>query len=122
MRLAARGHLCPVCIRPARAGTCDEHGTWKAHQLMTTTDRRRCGRRRWQPFQPAAQACPRCLGEVAESRTGDSTAAAALVDGYGAAFTVAAGLVVAALIVAAVVLRGRGAEPAVAGEPAVARG
>lgn len=70
MRLAARGHLCPVCIRPAPAGTCDEHGTWKAHQLLTTADRRRCGRRRWQPFQPAAQACPRCLGEVAESRTG----------------------------------------------------
>ena len=70
MRLAARGHLCPVCIRPAPAGTCDEHGTWKPHQLLTTADRRRCGRRRWQPFQPAAQACPRCLGDVAESRTG----------------------------------------------------
>ena len=27
LRLAARGHLCPVCIRPARAGTCDEHGS-----------------------------------------------------------------------------------------------
>jgi MFS family permease len=62
------------------------------------------------------------LASVAESRTGDSTAAAALVDGYGAAFTVAAALVVAALIVAAVVLRGRGTEPAVTGEPAVARG
>jgi EmrB/QacA subfamily drug resistance transporter len=60
------------------------------------------------------------LASVAESRTGDSTAAAALVDGYGAAFTVAAGLVVAALVVAALVLRRRDAEPAVAGEPAVA--
>jgi EmrB/QacA subfamily drug resistance transporter len=62
------------------------------------------------------------LASVAESRTGESTAAAALVDGYGAAFTVAAGLVVAALVVAAVVLRGRGAEPAVAGSPVASHG
>ena len=34
------------------------------------------------------------LASVAESRTGDATSAAALVDGYNAAFTVAAGLVV----------------------------
>ena len=40
------------------------------------------------------------LASVAESRTGDATAAAALVDGYSAAFTVAAALVVAALVVA----------------------
>ena len=57
---------------------------------------------------------------MAESRTGDATSAAALVDGYGAAFTVAAGLVVAALVVAAVVLRRGRVEPAVAPEPAVA--
>ena len=62
------------------------------------------------------------LATVAETRTGDATSAAALVDGYGAAFTVAAGLVVAALAVAALVLRGRRHEPAVAAEPAVASG
>src|SRR4029078_12670915 len=56
--------------RPARACRCAEQGAWKTRQLLTTADRRRCGRRRWQPFQPAAQACPRCLGEVAESRAG----------------------------------------------------
>jgi MFS family permease len=60
------------------------------------------------------------LASVAESRTGSSTAAAALVDGYGAAFTVAAGLVVAALVVAAVVLRRRAVEPAPVAEAAVA--
>ncbi|MDA0165250.1 MFS transporter [Solirubrobacter ginsenosidimutans] len=45
------------------------------------------------------------LATVAENRTGDATSAAALVDGYGAAFTVAAGLVLAALVVGIVVLR-----------------
>ena len=53
------------------------------------------------------------LASVAESRTGDATAAAALVDGYSAAFTVAAAFVVAALVVGAVVLR-RGAGAGVA--------
>ena len=62
------------------------------------------------------------LASVAESRTGDATAAAALVDGYGAAFTVAAGLVVAALVVAAVVLRGRDAPSRPSPEAAVAAG
>jgi hypothetical protein len=59
-----------VCIRPVRAGTCLEHGPWKAHQLLTHGDRRRSARERWQPFEPLAHACPRCLGDVAESRTG----------------------------------------------------
>lgn len=70
MKLGSRGHLCPVCIRPAQAGTCRAHGHWKPHQLLTTGDRRRSARRCWQPFEPAAQACPRCLGEVAEVRGG----------------------------------------------------
>jgi EmrB/QacA subfamily drug resistance transporter len=52
------------------------------------------------------------LATVAENRTGTATDAAALVDGYGAAFTVAAGLVVAALVVGTLVLRrGAQAEP-----------
>jgi MFS family permease len=64
------------------------------------------------------------LATVAENRTGDATSAAALVDGYGAAFTVAAGLVLAALVVGIVVLRPSrvataGAEAA---EPVVATG
>ena len=45
------------------------------------------------------------LATVAENRTGDSTAAAALVDGYGAAFEVASALVLAALVLAVVILR-----------------
>jgi EmrB/QacA subfamily drug resistance transporter len=45
------------------------------------------------------------LATVAENRTGGGTSSAALVDGYGAAFTVAAGLVLTALVVAVVVLR-----------------
>ena len=45
------------------------------------------------------------LATVAENRTGGATTAAALVDGYGAAFAVAAALVFAALVVAVVVLR-----------------
>jgi len=55
------------------------------------------------------------LATVAENRTGNATSAAALVDGYGAAFTVAAGLVLAALAVAVVVLR---PQPALAGAEA----
>jgi hypothetical protein len=70
LRLGARGHLCPVCIRPAQEGSCREHGQWKRHQLLTTGDRRRSARQRWQPFEPATQACPRCLGDVAEVRGG----------------------------------------------------
>ena len=70
MRLHARGHLCPVCLRTAHQGVCAGHGPWKAHQLLTGGDRRRSERERWQPFEPQAHACPRCLGSVAESRAG----------------------------------------------------
>jgi hypothetical protein len=63
-----RGHLCPVCIRPVQQGTCREHGPWKAHQLLSHGDRRRAERERWQPFEPLPHACPRCLGEVADTR------------------------------------------------------
>ena len=45
------------------------------------------------------------LATVAANTTGGATDAASLVDGYGAAFTVAAGLVFVALLVAAVTLR-----------------
>jgi hypothetical protein len=38
--------------------------------LLTSGDRRRAERERWQPFEPQAHACPRCLGSVAESRSG----------------------------------------------------
>jgi EmrB/QacA subfamily drug resistance transporter len=63
------------------------------------------------------------LATVAENRTGSATSAAALVDGYGAAFTVASGLVVAALLVAVVVLRPqRVAATAEAAEPVVVTG
>jgi EmrB/QacA subfamily drug resistance transporter len=57
------------------------------------------------------------LATVAAHQTGSSTSAAALVEGYQAAFTLAAGLVVGAFAVAAVVLR-RGS-PVEAPEPAV---
>ena len=70
MRLHARGHLCPVCLRAAHQGVCASHGPWKPHQMLTGGDRRRSERIRWQPFEPDAQACPRCLGGVAESRAG----------------------------------------------------
>jgi hypothetical protein len=70
VKLHARGHLCPVCLRTAPQGVCTSHGPWKSHQLLTSSDRRRAARGRWQPFEPAAHACPRCLGEVAESRAG----------------------------------------------------
>jgi MFS family permease len=63
------------------------------------------------------------LATVAENRTGSATSAAALVDGYGTAFTVASGLVVAALLVAVVVLRPqRVAATAEAAEPVVVTG
>jgi hypothetical protein len=70
LRRPSRGHLCPVCLRAAAGGVCAAHGPWKAHQMLTGGDRRRCERERWQPFQPEAHACPRCLGSVAESRAG----------------------------------------------------
>jgi predicted MFS family arabinose efflux permease len=62
------------------------------------------------------------LATVAEHRTGDSTTASALVDGYGAAFEVAAVLVFAALVLAVVILRPQRAEATEAAEPAVATG
>ncbi len=65
-----RGHLCPVCVRTTAAGTCAEHGPWQPHQLCTVVDRRRAGRGVWHPFEPAVQACPRCLGDVAEGLQG----------------------------------------------------
>jgi EmrB/QacA subfamily drug resistance transporter len=57
------------------------------------------------------------LATVAEDRTGAATSAAALVDGYGAAFEVASGLVAVALVLAVVILRRTA--PATAAEPAV---
>ncbi|HET6850474.1 MAG TPA: hypothetical protein VFH74_16580 [Gaiellales bacterium] len=68
MRRGVRGHLCPVCVRPVREGTCSQHGPWKPHQLLSHGDRRRAERERWQPFEPLGHACPRCLGEVADTR------------------------------------------------------
>ena len=64
------GHLCPVCVRPAAGGRCRAHGPWRPHQLLSRRDRRRSERERWQPFSPQSHACPRCLGEVTESRSG----------------------------------------------------
>jgi hypothetical protein len=65
-------HLCPICIRPTGAGECDLHGHWQPHQLLTTGDRRRTSRERWHPYEPAAHACPRCLGDVTEGAAGYS--------------------------------------------------
>jgi EmrB/QacA subfamily drug resistance transporter len=63
------------------------------------------------------------LATVAENRTGDSTAAAALVDGYGTAFEVASALVLAALVFAVIILRSQRAQVAAeATEPVVATG
>jgi hypothetical protein len=70
MQGAVRGGLCPVCMRKAVDGACAEHGPWGPHQLATTGDRRAAARATWQPFEPILHACPRCLGEVAESRRG----------------------------------------------------
>ncbi len=58
---------CPVCIRTTEAGRCPEHGPWESHQLLSERDSSRLARRRWQPFTPLPQACPRCLGDVAAS-------------------------------------------------------
>ncbi len=62
------------------------------------------------------------LATVAENRTGASSSAAALVDGYGAAFEVASALVLAGLVLAVVILRPSRAAvtAAAAAEPAVA--
>jgi len=68
--MAGGGRLCPVCLRPVRAGSCAEHGPWQPHQLATSDDRRTASRQSWQPFEPLLHACPRCLGEVAEARNG----------------------------------------------------
>lgn len=65
-----RGGLCPVCMRAAVNSACAEHGPWQPHQLATSADRRAASRSSWQPFEPLLHACPRCLGEVAESRRG----------------------------------------------------
>jgi len=62
------------------------------------------------------------LATVAENRTGASTTAAALVDGYGVAFEVASALVLAALVLAVVILRPQRARVSEAAEPAVATG
>jgi hypothetical protein len=70
MAAAVRGGLCPVCMRSARDGACAEHGPWQPHQLATPSDRRAAARSSWQPFEPLLHACPRCLGDVAESRRG----------------------------------------------------
>jgi hypothetical protein len=51
-------------------GRCAVHGPWRAHQLLTLRDRRRAERETWNPFEPSTHACPRCLGDVAESRGG----------------------------------------------------
>lgn len=50
---------------------CDHHGLWSPRQLLTVLDRRHAIRHTWHPFTPILHACPRCLGEVAESRSGD---------------------------------------------------
>src|SRR4051794_30914296 len=61
------------------------------------------------------------LATVASNVSDGATSAAALIDGYSAAFTVACGLVVAALAVGTVVLR-RGAARELVAEAAVAAG
>ncbi len=70
MRGHSGGHLCPVCIRATGGGRCVEHGPWKSHQMLTGGDRRRLAREEWQPYEPAVHACPRCLGDVTETRSG----------------------------------------------------
>ncbi|HEY3765883.1 MAG TPA: hypothetical protein VGL44_12070 [Gaiellales bacterium] len=53
-----------------RDGGCAEHGPWQPHQLATAGDRRAASRGSWQGFEPLLHACPRCLGDVAETRQG----------------------------------------------------
>ena len=65
-----RGTLCPVCLGEVRRGVCDHHGLWSSHQLLTILDRRNAICHTWHPFTPILHACPRRLGEVAESRSG----------------------------------------------------
>jgi hypothetical protein len=60
------------------------------------------------------------LASVAEHRTGGATSAAALVDGYSAAFTVATAFVLGALAVGALVLRRAPVREAAATEHAAA--
>jgi hypothetical protein len=57
-------------MRTAGDGACADHGPWQPHQLATAGDKRAAARATWQPFEPVLHACPRCLGDVAESRRG----------------------------------------------------
>ena len=70
--MGRNGTFCPVCMRRAAQGRCAEHGAWQPHQLLTGADRRRTEREQWCPYEPAAHACPRCLGDVAEVTGGFS--------------------------------------------------
>jgi hypothetical protein len=49
---------------------CQAHGPWEPHQLVSSLDRRQATRHVWRPFEPLLHACPRCVGEVAETRAG----------------------------------------------------
>jgi hypothetical protein len=62
--------MCPVCLERVRGGVCQVHGPWERHQLVSSLDRRCATRHVWRPFEPLVQACPRCLGDVAETRAG----------------------------------------------------
>lgn len=66
----SRGTLCPVCVRPVRDGRCGRHGQWQSHQLVTARDRSLAERGQWASRTVHTHACPRCLGAVAESRSG----------------------------------------------------
>ncbi len=59
-----------MCLGDVRLGVCDHHGLWAPNQLSTALDMRNATRHTWFPFTPILHACPRCLGEVAESRSG----------------------------------------------------
>ena len=60
-----------MCLERVRGGVCEAHGPWDECQLLTSLDRRKATRHVWRPFEPLVQACPRCLGPVAETRAGD---------------------------------------------------
>ncbi len=62
--------MCPVCLERVHGGVCEAHGPWQPHQLVSPLDRQRATRHVWRPFEPLLHACPRCLGEVAETRAG----------------------------------------------------